>query len=496
MPPGSRPRLSPPVGHEGDAVDELGLSLVAAAQAIREKKISAVELTRAALARAEALQPKFNYFVRIDGEAAMAEARSCDAELARGRARGPLHGIPLAHKDMFYRKGQISTCGSRIRSHWVADATATVLQRLDAAGAIQLGTLAMTEFAYGPTGQNAYLGDARNPWNAEYITGGSSSGSGVAVASRTVFGALGSDTGGSVRLPAAICGVTAMKTTLSRVSRAGCMPLSQSLDTIGPLTRTVCDNALLLSIIAGPDPLDSASSAEPVQDYVAAAAAGQSTAVRGLRIGVASGYFDARLEPEVARLLGDAADTYRALGAEVVSVPMPDLDVVNAVGLLLTWGDVISLHGPWMRDADAGYTAQTRGRIEMTLAASAQDYVDAHRSRARLLREFADRVFTRCDVLIAPVMSFATPRISEVDVAGGPGMMRILDEMTRLTRPINALGLPALALSCGFTGNGMPCGMQLVGRPFSEALLYRFGAAYEQATNWLRTMPAAVAEAY
>lgn len=472
--------------------DVLSMSLVAAAQAVREKKISSAELTSAALARVEALQPKFNYFVRIDAEAAMAAARACDAELAGGRSRGPLHGIPLAHKDMFYRKGQVSTCGSRIRSRWVAETTASVLQRLDAAGAIQIGALAMTEFAYGPTGQNAFLGDARNPWNADYITGGSSSGSGVAVASRSVFGALGSDTGGSVRLPAAICGITGMKTTLSRVSRAGCMPLSQSLDTIGPLTRTVADNGLLLSIIAGPDPFDGASSPEPIQDY-GSAAAGRGDDVRRLRFGVPRGYFDAKLEPEVAALLRDAADTYRQLGADVVEVPMPDLDVVNAVGLLLTWGDVISLHGPWMREVDAGYTAQTRGRLEMALAASVQDYLDAHRSRGRLLREFTEAVFERCDVLIAPVMSFATPRIAEVDVGGGPCMMRILDEMTRLTRPINTLGLPALALPCGFTANGMPCGMQLVGRPFSESVLYRAGAAYEQATDWLRTAPDTVA---
>jgi aspartyl-tRNA(Asn)/glutamyl-tRNA(Gln) amidotransferase subunit A len=393
---------------------------------------------------------------------------------------------------MFYRKGQISSCGSSIRARWVADTTATVLQRLDAAGAIQLGTLAMTDFAYGPTGQIAFLGDARNPWNADYITGGSSSGSGVAVASRTVFGALGSDTGGSVRLPAAICGITAVKTTFSRVSRAGCMPLSQSLDTIGPLTRTVADNALLLSIIAGPDPLDGASSREPVQDDLRAATTQRAT-VRGLRLGVPLGYFDAQLEPEVARLLCGVADTYREIGADVVEVPMPDLDVVNAVGLLLTWGDVISLHGPWMREPDAGYSAQTRSRIQMALAASVQAYLDAHRSRARLLWEFTDSVLQRCDVLIAPVMSFPAPRVSDVDVAGGPGMMSSLDEMTRLTRPINTLGLPALALPCGFTANGMPCGMQLIGRPFSEALLYRAGAAYEQATNWLSTLPAAVA---
>jgi aspartyl-tRNA(Asn)/glutamyl-tRNA(Gln) amidotransferase subunit A len=472
--------------------DALDLSLVEMARAVRQKRVSAVELTSAALARADALQSTFNGFVHIDADAALAEARLCDSELAQGRPRGVLHGIPMAHKDMFYRHGRVSTCGSRIRADWVADTTAGVLQRLDAAGAIQIGTLGMTEFAYGPTGQNVFLGDAKNPWNAEHITGGSSSGPGVAVAARIVPAALGSDTGGSVRLPAAICGVTGMKTTLSRVSRAGCMPLAQSLDTIGPLTRTVADNALMLSVIAGPDALDGACSHEPVDDYVRAAATGPQAAAR-LRVGVPRGYFDERVEPQVARLLDAAGETYRALGARVVEVSMPDVDAINAVGLLLTWGDVISLHGRWMRDPDAGYSAQTRGRIQMALAASIQDYLDAQRSRARLLREFADSVFQHCDVVMAPVMSLATPKISDVDVAGGPRMMRILDELTRFTRPVNALGLPALALPCGFTSNGMPCGMQLIGRPFSEALLYRAGAIYENATDWLGRRPSVLA---
>ena len=392
----------------------------------------------------------------------------------------------MAHKDMFYRAGRVSTCGSKIRADWVAPTTAAVLERLDAAGAIQIGNLNMTEFAYGPTGQNAYLGDARNPWNPDYITGGSSAGSAVAVAARVVYGALGSDTAGSVRMPAALCGVTGMKTTFGRVSRAGCMPLSQSLDTIGPLTRTVADNALLLSVLAGADARDGSTLGVPVPDYPAQAAV---ASVRGMRIGVARGFFDSQLDGEVARLLAAAAATLRELGADVVDVRMPDLDEVNAAGFLLTWGDVIGVHGAWMRERADDYTAQTRGRIEVTLAASAADYADAQRSRGRLLREFADTVFSRCDALIAPVLSFPVPKLSDVDVGGGPDMMRILDEITRLMRPVNVLGLPALALPCGFTRGNLPCGMQLIGRPFSEGLLYRAGAAYQGATDWHKRAP-------
>ena len=462
------------------------MTLVAAAQAVRDKKVSSLELTRLAIARAESLQPKFNAFVQIDAEEALAAARACDADLAGGKLRGPLHGVPLAHKDMFYRRGKVSTCGSKIRADWVADSTASVLERLDAAGAIQIGRLNMTEFAYGPTGQNAFLGDARNPWNPQHITGGSSSGSAVSVASRIVFGALGSDTAGSVRMPAALCGITGMKTTFGRVSRAGCMPLSQSLDTIGPLTRTVEDNALMLSVLAGPDPRDGATLPVPVPDYRKQAVV---TSLRGLKIGIARGFFDEKLDPQVAQLIDAAAATYRQLGAEVLDVAMPDLDAINAAGFLLTWGDVIGVHGAWMRERPEDYTAQTRGRIEVTLAASAADFGDAQRARARLLREFATSVYSKCDALIAPVLAFPVPKLSDVDVTGGPAMMRILDEITRLMRPVNVLGLPALALPCGFTAGNLPCGMQLIGRPFAEGLLYRLGAAYQGATDWHTRSP-------
>ena len=462
------------------------MTLVEAAAAVREKRVSSLELTQAALSRAESLQPKFNAFVRIDTEEAQAVARACDADLARGRIRGPLHGVPLAHKDMFYRAGRISTCGSKIRAEWVAPETAAVLERLDAAGAIQIGTLNMTEFAYGPTGQNAFLGDARNPWNPAHITGGSSSGSAVSVASRIVYAALGSDTAGSVRMPAALCGVTGMKTTFGRVTRAGCMPLSQSLDTVGPLTRTVADNALMLAVLAGRDARDPSTLAVDVPDYAAAATR---VDVRGLRLGIPRGFFDANLDGDVARLIDAAAQAFRGLGAELIEVAMPDLDAINAAGFLLTWGDVIGVHGTWMRERAADYTAQTRGRVEVTLAAGAADYVDAQRCRARLLREFAAQVFSKCDALIAPVLAFPVPKFSDVDVSGGPEMMRILDEITRLMRPVNVLGLPALALPCGFTPGNLPCGMQLIGRPFAEAQLYRMGAAYQGVTDWHTRVP-------
>ncbi len=464
----------------------LHVTLTQAARALRERSVSSVELTEAAIAAAKALQARLNAFVRFDEESALATARACDADIKKGKLRGPLHGVPMAHKDMYYRKGLIATCGSKIRKDWKAPVTASVLEKLDAAGAVQIGALNMTEFAYGPSGQNAFLGDPRNPWNTGYLTGGSSSGSGVAVAARIVYAALGSDTGGSVRLPASICGVTGMKTTFGLVSRAGAMPLSQFLDTVGPLTRTVADNALMLSVIAGHDARDPSTVPGAVPDYMAQL----TRPVKGLRVGIPKGYFDAMLEPAVADRMAAAFDVYRKLGCELVEVAMPDLDAANAAGFLLTWADVIAIHGQWMRERAEDYTPQTRGRIQMTLGATAQGVAAAQRVRGPMLREFCAMVFGKCDVLLAPVLSFEVPKLSDVDVSGGANMMRILNEITRLMRPINVLGLPALSVPAGFTPNGLPCGFQLIGRPFAEARLYQLGHAYEAATGFTEQVPA------
>ena len=482
-----QPSDAPAAGPMAPAPAAATASLVAAALALRSGQVSSLDLTQAAIAAAKATQAQLNAFVRLDEATALAAARQCDADIAHGVVRGPLHGVPLAHKDMFYRTGLVSSCGSEIRQRWVAPTTAGVLERLDAAGAIQIGTLNMTEFAYGPTGQNAFLGDVRNPWNTDYITGGSSSGSGASVAARVVYGALGSDTAGSVRLPAAICGLVGMKTTFGLVSRAGAMPLSQSLDTVGPLTRTVADNALMLSVIAGHDPRDPSTAQQAVPDYL-----GQLQGpVKGLRIGIPKGYFDRGLEPEVVACLDRVRAVLRGLGLTVVEIDMPDLDAINAAGFFLTWGDVLAIHGAWMRDCPQRYTPQTRGRIQGTLAVTAQAFAQAQRLRGPMLRNFCAKVFDRCDALLAPVLPMEVPRLSEVDVSGGATTMRILNEITRLMRPVNVLGLPALAVPGGATANGLPCGFQLIGRPFAESTLYRIAHAYELQTGFAEQAPPA-----
>src|ERR1700720_3390456 len=289
------------------------LSLTEVAQAIAQKRCSSREVTQSCLDRIANGQPHLNAFMAIEPEAALAAADAADAKLAKGNAGGALHGVPLAHKDMYYDAGKVVTCGSKIRREFVATATSTALQRLKDAGTIRLGSLQMAEFAYGPTGHNAHYGPVHNPWGIDHITGGSSSGSGSAVAARLTFAALGSDTGGSIRMPAHFCGVTGLKTTYGRISRAGAMPLSQSLDTVGPLARTAEDCALLLGLMAGPDPDDPTAIAGPVPDYTAAVR----EPITGLTIGVPSAFYVDDLDPEVERILDDTIAVLKREGADI-----------------------------------------------------------------------------------------------------------------------------------------------------------------------------------
>jgi aspartyl-tRNA(Asn)/glutamyl-tRNA(Gln) amidotransferase subunit A len=289
------------------------LTLTEAAAAIREHKLSSVEVTRSLLARIERWQPVLNAFVRVEVEEALAAAAAADAAIASGVARGPLHGVPLAHKDMYYVTGKLAECGSKIPNGWVAPATSTAILRFQGAGAIRLGALHMAEFAYGPTGHNEHLGPARNPWDPQRITGGSSSGSAASVAARLTYAALGSDTGGSIRLPAHFCGVTGFKPTYGRVSRANAMPLSFTLDTVGPLALSAEDCALIGSVIAGVDPLDPTTSGAPAWNM----AATQRTP-KGMTIGAPRKFYVDDLEFDVATLLDEALATFRGLGARVV----------------------------------------------------------------------------------------------------------------------------------------------------------------------------------
>ena len=467
--------------------DWTSLDLVAIADAIADGRVSSVAVTEACLARIEAWQPRLNAFIRLDRESALATARERDRERNAGHLRGKLHGVPLGHKDMFYRQGRISTGGSTILRDRAADRTATVLARLDAAGAVDLGTLNMAEFAAGPTGHNVHFGDCCNPWDPARVTGGSSSGSGASVAARLVFGALGSDTGGSIRMPASICGVVGMKPTYGRVSRFGALPRSWSLDHVGPLTRSVADNARLLSIIAGLVEHDSTASHEPVPNYEAAL--GQPVAA--LRLGVPA---DAALDGVAADILAALAQARRELerlGLSAIEVALPDLQPLFDTAETVIKSEAATMHRPWLESRPQDYSNQVRWRMEAGFLIPATQYIDALRLRTHYTQAFLAGTMDGIDALLLPTMPFSTPTRAESDVERQPGAtaLSILARFSRFTRPFNLLGLPALSTPCGFGRSGLPIGLQLVGRPFAEATLYAIAHAYQQVTDHHRQTP-------
>jgi aspartyl-tRNA(Asn)/glutamyl-tRNA(Gln) amidotransferase subunit A len=436
------------------------------------------------LERIERWQPALNAFVRIEKDEALAAAKAADRVLARGKLRGPLHGVPLAHKDMYYSKGKLAGCGSKVREGWVAPATSTAVARLEAAGSFRLGALHMSEFAYSPTGHNSYLGPARNAWDPTRITGGSSSGSATAVAARLVPAALGSDTGGSIRLPAHFCGVTGFKPTYGRVSRANALPLSFTLDTVGPLTLSAEDCGLIMGIIAGPDPLDPTTIGAPPWNGKATKAL-----PKGLKIGVPNRFYVDDLEPDVAAALDATIATLRKLGAKVTKVELPDQSMVSAAALIVLAVEATSAHAPWLRTRAADYGPQVRNRLQNGLAYGAVEYLDTLRWRGPALAAHLAAI-SDVDVVIAPASRSMAPTIVETDLGGVPDAEQAIQAITRFMRPVNFLGLPALVVPAGQSRSGLPIGMQLIGRPFGDETLIALGRSFQTATDHHRRIPA------
>ena len=469
------------------AADELtGWTLDETARAIRERRVSAREVAQACLRRIERWNPVVNAVLRVFDDAVVAAADRADAAVAAGRPLGPLHGVPLAHKDMYFRAGRASSMGSKA-SPGAAQATATLLERLDRAGALEIAALNMAEFALGPTGHNAAVGHCRNAWNPAHVAGGSSSGSGVAVAARLAYGSLGSDTGGSVRLPASVSGVLGLKPTYGLLSGHGMMPLSHSADTPGVFARTTLDLALLLKAIAGHDPLDARTSPRPVPNYPAAL----SEDVRGLRVGVPTTFFVERVSDDVARAVRASLDVLAGLGAEVVPVSLPDCSQLTELSRVLVYSEATAIHAANLRARSHLYSPQVRVRAATGLGIPAPVYAQALAIRPRLVASFVHQVFEQCDVLHLPTLGIPAPTIEETDVGGAAVMWEKISVMVRCTAPFNYLGLPALAVPCGFTDNGVPTSFQLAGRPFAEAALLRVAHAYEQATDWHTRAPVA-----
>jgi aspartyl-tRNA(Asn)/glutamyl-tRNA(Gln) amidotransferase subunit A len=460
------------------------LSLTEVAHAIARKRVSSREATQSCLDRIAQWQPRLNAFMAIEAEEALAAADVADAATAKGNSGGALHGVPLAHKDMYYDAGKVVTCGSKIRRDWVATTTATSLQRLKDAGTIRLGSLQMVEFAYGPTGHNPHYGPVHNPWNVHHITGGSSSGSGSAVAARLTFAALGSDTGGSIRMPAHFCGVTGLKTTVGRISRAGAMPLSQSLDTVGPLARTVEDCALLLRLMAGADASDPTAVGGDVPDYMAATGG----SLKGLTVGVPAAFYVDDLDADTARILDETVATLKREGAQVVQVELPEQRQLTAACQFVLAVEAAAFHKRWLIERPQDYGAQVLMRLQNGLAMPAVSYLEAMRWRGPALAAHLAAT-AGVDAVLAPVAPGAAPTIAESDAGNSPDAEAMIQRLTRFTRPVNYLGLPSLSIPAGFTSSGLPVGMQLIGRPFDEATLLRAGAAFQRATDFHARCP-------
>jgi aspartyl-tRNA(Asn)/glutamyl-tRNA(Gln) amidotransferase subunit A len=461
------------------------LTLTELAAAIAARKISALEATDGCLERIGRLDARLRAFITLDADGARAHARALDADLAAGRRRGPLHGVPLAYKDLCHVAGLPTSCGTRTAEYFTSELECTAVTRLRAAGAITLGKLNMTELALGPFGDNPHHGDVDNPWKAGHISGGSSSGSGAAVAAGLVFGALGSDTGGSIRLPAACCGIVGLKPTYGRVSRAGAMPLSWSLDHLGPMTRSVRDAALMLALIAGHDPHDATSSSHPV----GTPSSDLDAPVRGLRVALPENYYFDGVTDEARAAVEAAARTLASLGARVETLRLPDPAALIDVAGILARAESSSIHARIARDRPHELGDAVRARLEIGFHISAHDYLQAGRLRARLTREFVDEVFGQVDAVLTPTIPEPPPVRAAVTAPPVDEIVRRMGRFSRLTRPFNTLGLPVLAVPAGFTADGRPLGLSIAGRPFDEATVLRLGHAWEQAADWRARRP-------
>ncbi len=445
---------------------------------IKRRKVSPVEVTRAVLERIDAHNKDLVAYITVLRDEALAAARRAERAIRRGDSRGPLHGIPISLKDLFATKGIRTTSGSRARADHVPDFDATVTERLAAAGAILVGKNTLYEFATGPPAE-APLGVARNPWDRERQTGGSSTGSGAALAAGLCHGSIGSDTGGSIRIPACMCGVVGLKPTYGRVSRHGATTLSWSMDHAGPMARRVRDVALLLQAIAGFDPQDPASSPARVPSYTRALGAG----VKGLRVGVLTGHFQENVDPEVRTAVEAAVRLLQKLGARVREVAMPHAGNALSIYMAISMPEAIAYHTPGLRRHAELYGPGFRQRIRHGHFVLATQYLNAQRARGILIDE-AREALSQADVLLSPTSPIPAQRFDQETLQWPGGSESTRMAMARLTRPFNVTGLPAISLPCGFTAGGLPIGLQVVGRAFDEATVLRIAHAYERATEW------------
>ncbi len=474
--------ISSAVGHResnSGSSSATKLSLTEASQFVRSKKISPVELTQACLSRIEEFNPRLNAFITVTADSALAQARKAEADIQRGHWKGPLHGIPIALKDLIDTAGVRTTAASELFKSRAPTEDAEVVRRLKASGAVLLGKLNMHEFAYGASSVVSAFGPVRNPRNPEYMAGGSSSGSAAAVAAELCYAAVGSDTGGSIRQPAAYCGIVGFKPTYGLVSTRGVVPLSVSIDHVGPMARTVADAALLLQVLAGYDAKDRTSINAPVPDYIAALA----DKVSSLRIGIPNTHYYDSLHPEIEAAMETAVQVLEKLTKSREQVELSgniDPSANNATGVLLTKVEAYAYHREHVARSPELYQPETLRRISTGAEVSAAAYSEALREMNRAWSSVL-RVFETVDVLVTPTVAVPPFRISEL--VAEPDKLRGREQITlRNTRPWNLLGLPTISLPCGCTSAGLPIGMQITGAPGAEATVLRVAAAYERET--------------
>lgn len=451
------------------------LAAVDLATKIKSGEIRSVEATESALARLKLAHEKCNAVVTFEDDEALAAAAKADKAVDDGNATGPLHGVPLAHKDMFDRTGKTASWGGNIRADAPADRDGTLIERLKAAGSHQIAALHLTEFAYGPIGHNYVLGHARNPWNTAHVSGGSSSGTAMSIATGAIAGGMGSDTAGSLRLPASACGIMSLKPTWSRVSRAGAMPLASSLDAVGPMARDARDLAVMLQAMAGYDPRDAATSKRAVPDYAALV----ERPISGLKIGI-----DAKLigeaDASVQGRLEQALELLIDAGAKRVDVTIDNWGTLDHLAQLVQLSEAAAAHSPFLRHQSEKYGPQVQARVEYGHYVPAHDYLVAMRARGMMLQKMIDEVYSACDVVMLPNFAGPIPTIEELDVGGGPQLMAALTKVMKFVRPLNYLQLPAMTLPYPAISDALPNGFQLMGRPFSEARLLSVAYAYQQ----------------
>ncbi len=439
-------------------------------------------MTEAALARIEALNPRLNAFLTVTAEPALQQARAAEAAYRQGNA-GPLAGIPVAIKDLFDVAGVRATVGSLILRDHLPDHDATAVARLRGAGAVVVGKTHLNEFAMGPTGWNAHYGPARNPWNPDHITGGSSSGSAAAVVTGMALAGLGSDTGGSIRIPASACGCVGLKPSYGRVSRAGAFPLAWSLDHVGPLTTSAEDAALLLSVLAGWDARDPASSREPVPDYVGSLGQGAGD----LRI-VRPRSFEA-VDPAVAAVVEQAIADMTPLVRSVTVSNFPRRALFDAAYILTTRSEATTHHRQWMRERPHDYSPEVLARLDFGLLISSEAYLLAQQARGRL-RAAMRTAIKETDVFVTLTLPIPVPRVGAQEVTLNGRVENVTPVLLRYTSPVNLIGFPACTIPAGFTPDGLPVGVQLMAAPFREDVLLQLAHAYQQVTDWHLRRPA------